>query len=192
MVLAVGCNLIAELTQGAVGPDEIFLSRPTPKDPGSYQRLSNCPVRFDQVQTALLLRASKLAFPLPGANSELHDQACASLVSVLESPRGEMSGHVRHLIRPMLLTGQGRMEDVARRLGIHPRAMRRRLQIEGATFEAIKDEVRYIAARELLMIRALSITDIAVTLDYASASSFVQAFRRWSGAPPGLWRTNAM
>ena len=84
------------------------------------------------------------------------------------------------------------MEDVARRLGIHPRAMRRRLQIEGATFEAIKDEVRYIAARELLMIRALSITDIAVTLDYASASSFVQAFRRWSGAPPGLWRTNAM
>lgn len=191
MVLAVGCNLIAELTRGAVGPDEIFLSRPTPKDPGPYQRLADCPVRFEQIQTALLLRASKLAFPLPEANSDLHDRAGASLVSVLESPRGEVSGHVRHLLRPLLLAGRGRMEDVADRLGIHPRAMRRRLQMEGATFEAIKDEVRYAAARELLLIRALSITDIALTLDYSSASSFVHAFRRWTGAPPGVWRENA-
>ena len=30
MVLAVGCNLVAELTKGAVGPPEILLSRPTP------------------------------------------------------------------------------------------------------------------------------------------------------------------
>lgn len=191
MVLAVGCNLIAELTQGAVSPEEIFLCRPAPKDPGPYQRLARCPVRFNQVQTALLLRAPSLAFPLPEANIDLRDQARARLVSVLESPRGATSGHVRHLLRPLLLIGQGRMEDVAGRLGVHPRAMRRRLQQEGTTFEAIKDEVRYAVARELLMIGALSITDIAVTLDYASASSFVHAFRRWTGAPPGLWRKNA-
>ena len=191
MVLAVGCNLIAELTRGAIGPDEIFLSRPTPKDPGPYQRLADCPVRFEQIQTALLLSASKLGFRLPEANRDLHDRASASLVSVLESPRGEMSGHVRHLLRSLLLAGHGGMEDVAERLGLHPRAMRRRLQIEGATFEAIKDEVRYAAARELLMIQALSITDIAVTLDYSSPSSFVHAFRRWSSVSPGRWRAGA-
>mgnify|MGYP000069414402 CR=1 FL=1 len=40
----------------------------------------------------------------------------------------------------------------------------------------------------LLMLGALGIADIAFTLDYASLSSFVHAFRRWSGMSPGRWR----
>ena len=66
--------------------------------------------------------------------------------------------------------------------------LRRRLRQEGTSFDAIKDEVRHAAARELLMLGALGIADIAFTLDYGSVSSFVHAFRRWSGMPPGLWR----
>lgn len=191
MALAVGCNLIAELTRGRVGPEEILVSRAAPDDPAPYQRLGRCPVRFGQNQTGLLLRASSLDDRLPEADSVLHGKALAGLVSALEQSRGETSGHVRHLLRSLLLIGQARMEEVARRLGLHPRAMRRRLQREGTTFEDIKDEVRYAVARELLLLGDLGITDIAVTLDYATASSFVHAFRRWSGMPPGLWRSRA-
>lgn len=191
MVLAVGCNLIAELTRGRVGPEEILVSRAAPDDPAPYQRLGRCPVRFGQNQTGLLLRASSLDDRLPEADSVLHGKALAGLVSALEQSRGETSGHVRHLLRSLLLIGQASMEEVARRLGLHPRAMRRRLQREGTTFEDIKDEVRYAFARELLLLGDLGITDIAVTLDYATASSFVHAFRRWSGMPPGLWRSRA-
>ena len=46
LVLSVGCTLIAELTGGAVGPDEILMSRAAPADPLPYQRLARCPVRF--------------------------------------------------------------------------------------------------------------------------------------------------
>ena len=204
MVLAVGCNLIAELTRGRVGPEEILVSRAAPDDPVPYQRLGRCPVRFGQNQTGLLLPASSLDDRLPEADSVLHGKALAGLVSALEQSRGETSGHVRHLLRSLLLIGhvrhllrsllligQASMEEVARRLGLHPRAMRRRLQREGTTFEDIKDEVRYAVARELLLLGDLGITDIAVTLDYATASSFVHAFRRWSGMPPGLWRSRA-
>ena len=191
MVLAVGCNLIAELTRGRVGPEEILVSRAAPDDPVPYQRLSRCPVRFGQNQTGLLLPASSLDDRLPEADSVLHGKALAGLVSALEQSRGETSGLVRHLLRSLLLIGQASMEEVARRLGLHPRAMRRRLQREGTTFEDIKDEVRYAVARELLLLGDLGITDIAVTLDYATASSFVHAFRRWSGMPPGLWRSRA-
>ena len=191
MVLAVGCNLIAELTRGRVGPEEILVSRAAPDDPAPYQRLGRCPVRFGQNQTGLLLPASSLDDRLPEADSVLHGKALAGLVSALEQSRGETSGLVRHLLRSLLLIGQASMEEVARRLGLHPRAMRRRLQREGTTFEDIKDEVRYAVARELLLLGDLGITDIAVTLDYATASSFVHAFRRWSGVPPGLWRSRA-
>ncbi len=80
---------------------------------------------------------------------------------------------------------------MAERLGMHPRAMRRRLRAEGATFEAIKDQVRQVAAKELLRLSDLKIADISATLDYASPSSFVHAFRRWSGTSPELWRNEA-
>ena len=191
MVLAVGCNLIAELTQGAVGPEEILLSRGMPSDSAPYQRLGRCPVRFGQSQTGLLLTPSSLAFKLPEANADLHEQARARLASALENSRAGLTGQIRHVLRPLLLVGKGSMVNVAGRLGLHPRTLRRRLQREGARFEAIKDDVRYAAARELLLLGALGIADIAFTLDYASVSAFVHAFRRWSGISPGLWRQRA-
>lgn len=188
MVLAVGCNLLAELTEGAVGPTEILLSRPEPGDPAPYRRLGRCPVRFGQAQTGLLLTPSSLAFRLPEADIRLHEQSRAQLASALGDSRRDVGGQVRHLMRPLLLVEQGRMDDVAERLGLHPRTLRRKLRKEGTSFEAIKDEVRYAAARELLMLGALDIADIAFSLDYASLSSFVHAFRRWSGMSPGRWR----
>lgn len=188
MVLAVGCNLLAELTQGAVGPAEILLSRPTPGDAAPYQRLGRCPVRFGQSQTGLLLTHDSLALRLPEADTGRHAEARARLASALEDQRPETGGHVRHLLRPQLLMGEANMEEVALRLGLHPRTLRRRLRQEGTSFEAIKDEVRHAAARELLMQGALGIADIAFTLDYASVSSFAHAFRRWSGMSPGRWR----
>lgn len=188
MVLAVGCNLLAELTHGAVGPAEILLSRKVPGDPARYRRLGRCPVRFGQAQTGLLLTRSSLAFRLPEADTNLHEQARVRLASALEDSRRELGGHVRHVLRPLLLMGQGKMLDVAERLNLHPRTLRRRLRTEGTSFEAVRDEVRYAAARELLMLDALGIADIAFTLDYASVNSFTYAFRRWSGTSPGRWR----
>ena len=188
LVLAVGCTLIAELTGGAEGPEEILVSRAAPADPAPYQRLARCPVRFGQNQTGLLLRASALAFPLPTAQRDLHDQALARLLTDQAGGAMPRSAHVRHLMRPSLLMGTAGMTEVARHLGLHPRALRRQLQREGTAFETIKDEVRHAAARELLRLGDLSIADISATLDYASPSAFVHAFRRWSGTSPGRWR----
>jgi AraC-like DNA-binding protein len=188
MVLAVGCNLLNELTHGMVRPTEILLSQNVCRDSVRYQRLGHCPIRFGQGQTCLLLTSSNLGFRLPEADPSLHAQARAQLSLALKDSLQDTVGHVRHLLRPLLLMGQGKMEDVAGRLGLNPRTLRRRLRQAGTHFEAVKDEVRYSTARELLMLDALSIADIAFTLNYASVSSFVNAFRRWSGMPPGRWR----
>lgn len=189
LVLAVGCKLISELTGGQVAPEEILMSRSVPHDPARYLRLARCPVRFGQHQTGLLLPASVLGFPLPTADKKKHDLALAERLSPRHGTPFPLSAHVRHLLRPFLLMGHARMGDVADRLGMHPRAMRRRLRTEGTTFEAIKDEVRQVAAKELLRLGDMSVSDISATLDYSSPSSFVHAFRRWSGTSPGLWRS---
>ena len=188
LVLAVGCTLIAELTGGAEGPEEILVSRAAPADPAPYQRLARCPVRFGQNQTGLLLQASALAYRLPTAQRDLHDQALARLLTDQAGGTLPRSAHVRYLMRPSLLMGTAGMTEVARQLDLHPRALRRQLQREGTAFETIKEEVRHAAARELLRLGDLSIADISATLDYASPSAFVHAFRRWSGTSPGRWR----
>lgn len=188
LVVTVGCNLIAELTGGAVAPDEILLSRSEPDDPAPYHRLGRCPVRFDQHQTGVLLRASTLDLALPEADRTLHDRALTRLLAAPEGGPLPLVAHVRHILRPLLLMGQAGMDQVAGRLGLHPRTMRRRLLREGTSFEVIKDEVRQAAARDLLRLGDLSISDISATLDYATPSAFVQAFRRWEAKSPGNWR----
>ncbi|MCB1496907.1 MAG: AraC family transcriptional regulator [Bauldia sp.] len=191
VVLAVGCCLLAELTRGAVEPEELLSSRAAPKDLKPYRILGRCPIRFGQTQTGLVLGAANLGLAPPEADDALHGAALADLAPDLAAARKKMRGLVAHVLRHLLLVDRAKMGDVASYLGIHPRSLRRRLREEGTTFEAIRDEVRYTAARELLRLGALSITDIAVALDYASASSFVHAFRRWSGTTPTEWRDRA-
>ncbi len=188
MVLAVGFNLVAELTGGMVEPAEILSSRDAPKDLTPRLPLGRCPLRFGQSQTGLVLRAADLAFALPEANRLLHETILAELAPGLAEAQSNTRGLVRHLLRELLLTGSSGMEGVAARLRTHPRSLRRRLRLQQTTFAEVKDEVRYAVARELLTLGALNITDIAITLDYSSASSFVHAFRRWSGASPAAWR----
>jgi AraC-like DNA-binding protein len=35
---------------------------------------------------------------------------------------------------------------------------------------------------------SLEVSEIAAALDYADASAFTRAFRRWSGTTPAAWR----
>jgi AraC-like DNA-binding protein len=191
MVLAVGCSLVAELTGGMVEPAEILSSRAAPTSGAPRLMLGRCPIRFGQSQTGLVLRTASLAFPLPEANRTEHGTILAALAPGLAEARSNTTGLVRHVLRELLLTGSSGMEEVAARLGTHPRSLRRKLRSQQTTFEEIKDEVRYAVARELLTLGALNITDIAITLDYSSASSFVHAFRRWSGTSPAAWRQDS-
>jgi AraC-like DNA-binding protein len=44
----------------------------------------------------------------------------------------------------------------------------------------------------LLRDTALDVSQIAEMLDYAEASTFTRAFRRWSGSTPSAWRRQAL
>ena len=62
------------------------------------------------------------------------------------------------------------------------------LLAEGVTFDAIKDEVRYAVARQLLSLTQLPSADVGLSLGYSTPSSFIHAFERWSGLSPTRWR----
>jgi len=45
-----------------------------------------------------------------------------------------------------------------------------------------------VLGRQMLEDSAMQVSEIAASLDYADASAFTRAFRRWSGTTPALWR----
>ena len=87
-----------------------------------------------------------------------------------------------------MLFGDFALETVARRLTMHPRALRRRLKAEGTTFRKLLNEVRFEVAGQLLLGTRMGVTEVAGGLGYADTSAFSHAFSRMAGAPPRTWR----
>lgn len=188
---AIGLNLLRDLTGGAVAPLELLLSRPVPRDADAYRRHFRCPVRFNEGQTCFILPGRSLSYPLPTANARLREALLARLRQRMAELPQAVSARVRHVLRPLLLSGGASQRDVAARLNLHPRTMGRRLEQEQATFEQLKDEVRLAVSRELLARTDMAVADVASALGYATPSAFVRAFRRWTGASPSAWRRAA-
>jgi AraC-like DNA-binding protein len=191
-VVAIGCDMLRDLTDGRVKPIEVHLCHAGPDEAGIYQRTLRAPVRFNQSQYCIVISGNDVDCPRPGTDPVRREQVLAQITAVLGRPVGTISARVRHRVRPQLLRGDPSMDGMARSLGVVPRTLRRQLGAEGTVFEAIRDDVRFNAARELLALTDLPVGEIADALAFASHSAFGQAFRRWSGTSPTAWRCEAV
>jgi len=79
-------------------------------------------------------------------------------------------------------------EDVSRKLNMSVTTLRRHLQIEGTSFQRLKDECRMEAAFHYLGCPDLSNRDIADRLGFDEVSTFFRAFKKWTGVTPGEHR----
>jgi AraC-like DNA-binding protein len=77
--------------------------------------------------------------------------------------------------------------EVASLLGRSYSTLRRQLQQEGTSFQAIKDEWRLQRATELLQSEK-PLADIASILGFESNSVFSRAFKSWTGIAPSIFR----
>lgn len=78
--------------------------------------------------------------------------------------------------------------DVAERMHISARTLKRRLHAAGLTYRHLLDRVRLSRAAEMLRCTQLSVEEIAACVGYSSAANLSRALRRWGGATPGRLR----
>ena len=188
LVVAVGCNLIRDLTAAKVEPLEILMIGRGPVELAPYRALTTRPMRFEQSETCLILPRRVLEYPLETADLAAREKMLSELyLQMLKAPWG-MSSRVKHALRSLMLTGVHSMREMSAHLAIHPRSLRRQLESEGTTFAAIKDETRNTVARQLLSLTQLPAGDVSLSLGYSTPSSFVHAFHRWNGMSPTQWR----
>jgi len=188
--IAISCNVIRSLCRAAWVPSAVLLAGHRPADVRPYRRFFRAPVRFDADQNALVFPAALLNQRLPRAKLELQ-QAVIKAVQQLDHELAlDFSTKVRRVVRAGLIVGQYSADQTAALFGMQRRTLSRRLREEGTTFEALRAEIRYETARQLLTDTRMPMHNIAEAIGYAEVSVFTRAFKRWSGTTPSVWRSS--
>lgn len=145
--------------------------------------------RYDAEATVAVLDSGVLDQPLPQANAATQ-RMCEAECRKLLAQRKDRAG-VSARVRDLLLQRPGQipdMDEVAARLHMTSRTLRRHLIAEGTRFRALRDEVLMMLAEELLGTARMKMDEVAERLGYSDAIAFNHAFKRWRGVPPRTLR----
>jgi AraC-like DNA-binding protein len=187
IIVGIAVRMLHELTDGTAVPMEVHFCHRAPDDPHPYQQLLKLPLRFNQHHNGIIIDAAVMAKRRP-ADPNLRRTILDELQRRIWARPPSVADRVGHALRHALHLGDLNMASIARDLGVHPRTLRRRLRVEGRTFEAVRDEVRFAVAREFLELTDIPVGEIGALLAFATPGVFSEAFRRWSGATPTGWR----
>lgn len=149
-------------------------------------------LRFDAPAARLVFDARYLALPLKRDEAALQQMLQRALPLT-----------VRHYRRDRLLVPRVRAAlavapadaqtafALAQSLHLSTRTLHRQLREEGASLQALKDEVRLQKAREWLLRSDRPLKQVAQAVGFRNEKSFIRAFRQWTGTGPGAFREQA-
>lgn len=183
-------RLVNWLGNAHIQPLHINLNYSKPEHAIEYQSLFfGTPVHFDQANTAIVFNRSALK-----AATVQNQQ---TLALFLQSPIYEMlvqdyestqwSSKVLKLVNNDL-TAIPELDEVAESLLLHPQTLRRRLLSEGTNFQKLKNDSRRDYAIHRLSKTKESIETIAQKTGFSEPSTFIRAFKAWTGITPQSYR----
>ncbi len=184
--------LMFNVMRALCGPDwkpvEARFAHRKPADVAPFRQFFRAPLRFDAGENALVFSADWLNRHLSDTDPQLH-RLLQKQIDALELRHDDnFPEQVRSVLRTALVTGHAKADQVAALFSMHSRTLSRRLADFGTRFQGLADEGRFEIARQMLDNSAMELSQIAALLDYANASAFTRAFRRWSGTTPARWR----
>lgn len=147
-------------------------------------------LHFDTPETRLRLDRSCLPLPVIQNQHTVKDflrVAPANIVLKYKNTTG-LAAQIRRQLRAAARTEWPDFDSFARRLHMTPSTLRRRLEGEGQSFQAIKDQLRRDLAIDYLCHTQKSVMEIAGELGFAEPSAFHRAFKKWTGSGPGEYR----
>lgn len=179
-------------------PDQAFalhleVTYPAPPYVDAYEELLQIPVTFDGTRNAMEIDRFWLNTDFEDGNQYVfsvftqHADRLLAELNKVETMRSE----VERLIVPEMQNGTISMDKIASSLGMSRQTLYRRLQDEGVTFAEVHDDLRHRMARDFLTARKISVNETAYLLGFSEASSFVRAFKRWTGQSPAAFRGEA-
>jgi AraC-like DNA-binding protein len=147
------------------------------------------PVRFDAAgPAAIVFDAQYLALPLRRDERALRTMLQRALPLTVRPYRRDRL--LAQRVRELLGAGGAGATAAAlsRALHLSARTLHRHLHDEGASLQALKDEVRRELAVAALTRTSRPVKQIAAEVGFRNEKSFSRAFRHWTGQAPAAWR----
>lgn len=173
---------------------EVWFDWPEPRYFAAYRkRLPS--VRFNRPCNAVCFPQDYLSLRPVLADPHASRQAvdlCERELGLLSDRDHEIIPRVRAELALGNKGGYPALDEVAERLHLSGRSLKRRLQSHGTSFLLLLDEARLRDAQDLLEHSELSVQAVAARLGYRNPANFSRAFQRWTGQAPSAWRRSAV
>jgi AraC-like DNA-binding protein len=186
--------LLAEarkMTGHACVPRRVWLAHPAPRDTRALVAVfGTSRLDFGAQANGFTLSAEDLSAPNTSSDPALLAllEHHANQAISQRQPLQGLPGLVRQRLRESLGQRLPSIQEMARRLRLSPRTLQRRLSDEGTSFQQQLDAVREELARVYVQESKLPLGEVAYLLGYSELSTFLRAFRRWTGKTPSQFR----
>jgi AraC-like DNA-binding protein len=188
-------GLICWLAGRRIALNQVAFTHRRPPYVAEYALMYSDNMAFDADQTEMRFDGIALSAPVVQNAATLRQFLRTAPQSVFLKYRNEDScvAQVRRRLRGSVGDAESWpvFETLAGELGTTTSTLRRRLEREGTSYQAIKDQLRNDVAIDYLCNSGLSIDEIGARIGFNDASAFHRAFRRWNGVQPGEYRRRA-
>jgi len=168
----------------------------TPLDKQEFELLFRCPTRLNSKFNRLVFHRQYLQKPLIKTQRDLQIFLNRAPIDLLTIPGEDtsLSASLNQLLEPKQFNDNDTLilpssRNISQRLNMSEQTLRRKLSLEGISYQQIKDNLRHDLANKLLNNRHVSIAQISKQLGYSEPRAFTRAYKQWSGHTPQTYRT---
>ncbi|MBN8508701.1 MAG: AraC family transcriptional regulator [Burkholderiales bacterium] len=157
----------------------------------AHARCFGARIHADRPYCALHVDAACLDAPVRAANPALLRVATAYLTAHFPGPQQRVAPRVRLALSHALVDASTDKAAIAAALAMHPRTLQRRLEAEGTSFDAIREELRHRHVLHYLSGTRLPLAQVAALLGFSEQSALTRYCRRRFGRTPSAIRAGA-
>lgn len=193
LTLATTVKIASEITGRDWTPQAVWFANPEGPDRERLERFfGTSALRFDAESNGMRFPASDLTLA-----SSRSDPALASFLELQAKEKAralpsseDLVGRVEDAIRRSLPDGAPNLERLAVRLDMSARTLQRRLEERGTRFADLLERIRQELAQKYVAHDARPSTEVAFLLGYSDVTTFLRAFKRWTGKTPSELRAD--
>jgi AraC-like DNA-binding protein len=187
------CHRFPSWLVGRVIPlSQIHVKHGKPTHHEEYRLMFPCPCIYQSTDNMLVFDAKYLDLPVVQTPEEWVKYANQIPLQWFkkQSYNDTCSAQVIRILESSLLGKGSNLDNVAAKLNMTSRTLRRKLIVEGSRFQQLKDNTRRDRAIYLFEQADLTIAQIGLALGFTELATFSRAFKHWTGLSPNTYRNH--